>query len=259
MTPRARLLMVVLAGAGFAAFFLWGLSGLPDFGHYHGVYGQLLNEVSVPERNITDVVTAVNFDYRGFDTMGEEFILFASVIAVALLLRAQRDEVEQTDSPDARIGRQAEVSDAVRVLGMGLIAPTVVFGIYVVAHGHLTPGGGFQGGVVLASALLLVYLAGEYRWVQELRPLPLVEAAEAFGGGGYVLIGLAGMVFGVAFLDNVLPYGTLGQLNSGGVVPLINFAVGLEVAAGFVLLLTEFFEQSLILRRLAERGGTAPQ
>lgn len=251
--------MVLLAGAGFAAFFVWGLAGLPDFGHYHGVYGQVLNTVSVPERNITDVVTAVNFDYRGVDTMGEEFILFASVISVALLLREQRGEVEQRDPRDARTGRPAEVTDAVRVLGLGLIAPTVVFGIYVVAHGHLTPGGGFQGGVVLASALLLVYLAGDYRWVQELRRIPWVDAAEAVGAGGYVLIGLAGMVFGAAFLDNVLPHGTLGQLNSGGVVPLINFAVGLEVAGGFVLLLTEFFEQSLILRRLAEQGGTALQ
>jgi multicomponent Na+:H+ antiporter subunit B len=104
---------------------------------------------------------------------------------------------------------------------------------------------------VLASALLLVYLAGEYRWVEELRPISLVEGAEATGAGAYVLIGAAGMVFGVAFLDNILPVGTLGQLNSGGVVPFINLAVGLEVAAGFVLLLTEFLVQSVILRRLA--------
>src|SRR4051795_9349607 len=64
--------------AGLAALFLWGLRGLPRFGSYPGPYGDLLNSVAVGERKATDIVSAVNFDYRAFDTMGEEFILFAS-------------------------------------------------------------------------------------------------------------------------------------------------------------------------------------
>ena len=67
---------------------LWGFAGLPDFGDYRGPYGEILNRVAVPERSTTDVVTAVNFDYRGFDTLGEEFILFAAVIGVASILRS---------------------------------------------------------------------------------------------------------------------------------------------------------------------------
>ena len=253
MTLRGRTTLFLVGALGLAVFILWGYSGLPDFGHYRGPYGDVLNAVSVPERHITDVVTAVNFDYRGFDTLGEEFILFAAVIGVAILLRAQRDE-EEREALEFAFGRSApRTSDAVRALAVGLVGPTVVTGVYIVAHGHLTPGGGFQGGVVLATALLLVYLAGEYAVLRKAAPLSLVEVCEGVGGGGFALIGLAGVVAGAAYLENVLPLGQVGHLNSAGTVPLINLSVGLEVAAGFVLILVEFLEQTLMVR-LKERA-----
>jgi multicomponent Na+:H+ antiporter subunit B len=248
VTRRGRIILFMVGAGGVATFALWGYWGLPDFGHYRGPYGDILNAVAVPERHITDVVTAVNFDYRGFDTLGEEFILFAAVIGVAILLRAQRDE-EERDASEFAFGRSApRISDAVRALAIALVGPTVVTGLYVVVHGHLTPGGGFQGGVVLATALLLVYLAAEYSVLRKLAPFSLVEACEGVGGGGFAIIGLAGFVAGSAYLENVLPLGKVGAVNSAGVVPLINLAVGLEVAAGFVLILVEFLEQTLMVR-----------
>jgi multicomponent Na+:H+ antiporter subunit B len=139
-------------------------------------------------------------------------------------------------------------SDAVRVLGVGLTPPTVLFGIYVVVHGHLTPGGGFQGGVILATGVLLVYLAGEFDDLHGLYTEVALERAEAAGAGGYIAIGLLGLLAGSTFLDNVLPYGAIGKVFSAGTVPLINFSVGLEIAAGLVLLLTTFLHQTLVLR-----------
>jgi multicomponent Na+:H+ antiporter subunit B len=248
VTRRGRINLFLVGAAGLTTLLLWAYSGLPDFGHYRGPYGDVLNAVSVPERHITDVVTAVNFDYRGFDTLGEEFILFAAVIGVAILLRAQRDE-EEREPLESAFGRSApRTSDAVRGLAIGLVGPTVVTGLYIVAHGHLTPGGGFQGGVVLATALVLVYLAGEYSFLRRAAPMSLVEVTEAVGGGGFAVIGLLGVISGVAYLENVLPLGEIGALNSAGTVPLINVAVGLEVAAGFVLILVEFLEQTLMVR-----------
>jgi multicomponent Na+:H+ antiporter subunit B len=248
MSRRARITVFFIAASGLALLTLWGYAGLPDFGHYLGPYGDVLNAVSVPERNITDVVTAVNFDYRGFDTLGEEFILFAAVIGVAILLRAQRDE-EEREASEFAFGRSApRTSDAVRVVAIVLVGPTVVTGLYIVAHGHLTPGGGFQGGVILATALILVYLASEYSYLRTAAPEPLIEVCEAVGGGGFAVIGLAGLIGGVAYMENVLPLGQLGHLNSAGTVPLINLSVGLEVAAGFVLILLEFLAQTLRVR-----------
>jgi multicomponent Na+:H+ antiporter subunit B len=123
----------------------------------------------------------------------------------------------------------------------------VLFGIYVVAHGHLTPGGGFQGGVVLATGALLVYLSGEYVTLRRVRPQNLIDRAEALGAGGYVVTGLFGLVAAGAFLTNALPLGAPGTLLSAGTIPVINVAVGLEVAAGFTLLLSEFLEQTLVM------------
>jgi multicomponent Na+:H+ antiporter subunit B len=69
------------------------------------------------------------------------------------------------------------------------------------------------------------------------------------GAGGYGAVGLLGLWWGIGFLDNVLPAGTPGQLPSSGTILALNLVVALAVAAGFVLLLTEFLEQTLEVRR----------
>ena len=78
--------------------------------------------------------------------MGEEFILFAAVLGVAILLQAQRDQTEQPPDEDAADRHTPATSNAVRVVGLALVGPVVLFGIYVVAHGHLSPGAGSRAG-----------------------------------------------------------------------------------------------------------------
>ena len=92
MTGRQRLWIFVAGAAGLVAFLLWGLAGLPAFGHYPGPYGDIINRVAVAQTNATGVVSAVNFEYRGFDTLGEEFILFAAAAGIATVLRRLRGE-----------------------------------------------------------------------------------------------------------------------------------------------------------------------
>jgi multicomponent Na+:H+ antiporter subunit B len=248
MTLRVRRVVFLVAAAALAGVLAWGFGGLPRFGTFDGAYGQLLNRLAVPQRHITDVVTAVNFDYRGFDTLGEEFIFFAAVLGVVLILRAQRDE-HDGHRADYATGRAVPpTSDAVRVLGLGLTPPTVLFSLYLVTHGHLTPGGGFQGGVILATGVLLIYLAGEFDDLHGLYTESALERGQSVGAAGYVAIGLLGMAAGTAFLDNVLPLGRIGSVFSAGTVPLINMSVGLEIAAGLVLLLTTFLHQTIVIR-----------
>ncbi len=250
-----RRLRGVVFGAGvvgFAAVFLLGLSGLPPVGRYRGPYGDVINQATVPERHVADAVTAVNFDYRGFDTLGEEFILFASVIGALLLLRKQPDERREAPRDRAPDHPRIPPSDAVRVLSLALIGPTLVFGIYIVTHGQCSPGGGFQGGVIVATALLQIYLTGDFVSMAAFVRHRAMAFAESAGAGGYALIGLVGLAAGGLFLQNVLPLGQTGTLLSGGTVPLISLAVGFEVAAGFALLLRAFLEETLELRL---RGG----
>ena len=254
MSDRVRLRVFLVSGLAFGALLVWGLAGLPDFGHYRGPLGNIYNAISVPERSSTDVVTTVNFDFRGFDTLGEEFILFAAVVGVASLLRRLRGEREGQPDDDAAGRHVPPTSLAIRAVGLGLVAPTVLIGLYIVAHGQQTPGGGFQGGVILASALLLTYLAGDYLTMRRVGPTWLIEAAEGAGASGFVLIAATGLVFAGAFFENWLPVRMPGQLVSAGTIPLDNVAVGLAVAGGFCFMLIEFLQQTLVRRRGRGRG-----
>lgn len=237
---------------GFIVVFVWGVSGLPAFGHYLGPYGDAVNAGVVRLRHITDAVTAVNFDYRGIDTLGEEFILFISTIGVMVVLRRQRAE-EKPQAGDQGLARRAPPnSDAVRVLGLGLLGPLLVFGIYIVVHGQLTPGGGFQGGVLLASGFWLVYLAGGPELAKAVRSWGGITAAKAGGAAAYALIGLSALAVGRAFLANWLPLGEVGSVFSGGTVALLDLAVGCEVAGAFSMLVDAFMEETLMA---AERKG----
>lgn len=243
MTPAVRRILFLFGGAPLAGLLAWGISGLPGFGHYPGPYGQLVDHLSVPERNATDVVTAVNLDFRGLDTVGEEFILFSSVTAVSVLLRRQAREAEESEEEE-QPGRSSPArDDGLLLFGVGLASVVVLFGVYLVTHGQLTPGGGFQGGAVLASALLLLYLVAGMRAIRRLAPTGLLELGDGLGAGAFVVVGMAAVALGAAFLQNFLPVGRRGLINSAGTMPIIYLAVGLEVATGFTLVLVEFLHQ----------------
>src|SRR5207248_3537498 len=124
-----------------------------------------------------------------------------------------------------------------------VVPPLVVLGLWVVAHGYITPGGGFQGGVIVAGAAALVYLCGSYRAFRRATPYPLVDVAEGLSVAGFVGIGLGTLAAGGAFLENLLPLGTPGTLHSAGTIGLENGLVGLAVAAAFSIVMIEFLEE----------------
>jgi multicomponent Na+:H+ antiporter subunit B len=238
MTRRARLALFGIGAAGLALLLVTGIAGLPDFGHYRGPYGDVLNQVAVSERHATSVVAAVVYDYRSLDTMGEELILFCSVLGVALLLREHREGRRREDDPVR--------SETLRFFGLGAVAATLLIGLVVIAYGYVSPGGGFQGGVIAGSAALLVWGAGSYAAFRRLSPEWLVDLGKALGAAGFVLVGIVGLLAaGVAF-ENFLPLGTPGTLLSAGQIPVLNWAAGLEVAAAMTLLFAEFLEDVMV-------------
>jgi multicomponent Na+:H+ antiporter subunit B len=243
VTLRGRLALFGFGAAGLGLLLGWAMTGLPDFGAQTSRYAQILNGTAVAQRHVTNVVAAVVFDYRGFDTLGEEFIVLGSVFGVALLLREVRDETIGRPRDETR-------SEAVQAVGLAAAALAVLVGLYVLAHGYVTPGGGFQGGVVLASAFALIYLAGSYRAYRRLTPEWLVDGAEAAGAGAYAIVGVVGLLLGLAYLQNLLgnSLGTPGTLGSSGSIAILNIATGLEIAAAFVLIFTEFLEELQVER-----------
>lgn len=249
MSLAFRYYSSLLSMACLLALYIVATIFMPRAGDYRGPYGDILNAIAPEERHATDIVTAITFDYRGLDTLGEELILFASVIGVAVMLRRHRDEreatVKETERPFA-IRPVSNASDAVRLLTAALIGPSVTFGLYIVAHGQISPGGGFQGGTILASVPLIVYLAATPERYLRIAPTHLVERAEAAGVLAFIVIGLIGFFATGIFLDNIFPLGPMPpNISSSGMIFLLNLATGLEVSGGFVFLLTAFAAEGL--------------
>ena len=143
-----------------------------------------------------------------------------------------------------------KMSKIVRTIS-GIAFPfAMIYGLYVIAHGHLTPGGGFQGGAIAASACAMILVAFGSKWTLDKIKEKRLSIFESLGGIGFIAIALLGLVFGTAFFNNFLTgsnflFGTipatgsgLADINTGGVLPLMNFAVGLKVIVGlFVIVL----------------------
>lgn len=238
----ARRIAAALGVLAFAAVLAIAFARVPPSGSGASASASSILGRVVAERHTTDAVAAVTFDYRGVDTLGEEYILFVSIVGVATLLRKHSDEEEHEGDEDDHPWR---ASDAVAVAAAAVVLAMVVVGAYLVTHGQVSPGGGFQGGVVLASAPIVVYLTANARTFCKLAPEPLVVTAESIGVAGYVLLGAAGVARTAPFLTNVLPLGRAGQVLSAGTILALNVSVGLAVAGGLLVLALAFMRDAI--------------
>jgi multicomponent Na+:H+ antiporter subunit B len=245
---RPRAVLAVLIGVGLAALAVWAVTDITPFGTPSGPANGFVRTLA-HQRQVANAVNGITYDLRGFDTLGEELILFVAALGTAVLLRHGRGEEVEEEAAEADEERGPRTADLLRVAGAVLVGPAIVLGIWVVTHGHLGPGGGFQGGVILAGGLLLVYAAGQVLALAHLEPTSLVEAADAVGAMAYALVAIGGLVFAGVALFNFLPYGTLSMLLSSGTIALLSCAVGVEVTGAVALILTEFLDQTLLRGR----------
>lgn len=249
MTRRARLTVFFVAVSGVGTLLLLAFADMPHFGTTFHPYRTAAIRATLAHAT-ANAVSSVNFDQRGFDTLAEESILLGSVLSVSTLLRPQHDE-------EPREGIGGRVLDSTVLMGWIMLPVTLVIGLDVIAHGHLTPGGGFQGGVVAGTGIHLLYVAGRYPMLERLRPLRAFEWGEAAGAGAFACVGVSGVVIVGAFLSNFIAKGSLGTLFSAGTVGLLNGAVGIEVASGVIVLISRFLEQAIGLKpkAAAHQGG----
>ncbi len=214
--------LLTLLALAFGLWWLLPLVGpgpLGEAASYFATHG-------VQDNGTANLVTAVVVNYRGFDTLGEVVVLFASVSGASFVLRRREGLTRLVPVP------------ASEFLGTGaraLFGPIVVFGAYIFVHGHLTPGGGFQGGAVVAAAVLLLLLADRDKAL----PHGFMSWMESLSGFGIVVAGLVGLGVTGSFLANegVIGMGEWNRLFSGGLVPIIYVLVGLKVGAELSALL----------------------
>jgi multicomponent Na+:H+ antiporter subunit B len=151
----------------------------------------------------------------------------------------------------------SEMTKIVKTTANVLFPFSMIFGLYVIAHGHLTPGGGFQGGAIVASGCALLLVAYGSPWVFDRIKDKRLAAFESLCAIGFITVAFLGLVFSAVFFGNFLAgsgllFGTtpatgstLADFNTGGVLPLMNFAVGVKVIAGlFVIVLVMAYASS---------------
>jgi multicomponent Na+:H+ antiporter subunit B len=221
----AIFLLIILA-VGISS----SLAKIP-FGTSKTKVGRYYINEGIEETGAVNIVTSVVINYRGFDTLGEVTVLFIAAIGLSAVL---------TDSTTREITK-IEPSSLVLSTGCRLLFPLIlVFGSYIFIHGHLTPGGGFQGGAIVASGFLLIYLGcRERRIIRSASNL-----AESLGGLTFVVIGLLGLAFGGYFLLNFLPKGTANMLFSAGIIPIIYIAIGFKVGSELASIIDNLIEES---------------
>ena len=152
----------------------------------------------------------------------------------------------------------SEMSKIVRTISNITFPFMMVFGLYVIAHGHLTPGGGFQGGAVAASGCAMLLVAYGSGWVIGKIKLSRLSAFESLGALGFIGTAFFGLIFGGWFFNNFLvrtgilfnivpATGFTGsEFNTAGVLPLMNFSVGVKVIAGvFAIVVVMAYASSL--------------
>ncbi len=174
----------------------------------------------IQELGATNLVTAIVVTYRGLDTLGEVTVLFLAATGVSVLLRRTNTGSDSPNPP------KRESSEILQTATQLLTPFIVMFGAYIFINGHLTPGGGFQGGAVIASAVLLLFLTNPYQSVNH----RILKIIESLSGASYVLVGILGLFLAGGFLDNrILPLGEPGRILSAGAIPIIYTFIGLKV------------------------------
>ena len=176
---------------------------------------------TIEKSKVANVITAIVVNYRGLDTLGEVTVLFLATTGIASILYRRKEE-ENTETERLSLPSSTIVRSGARVL-FPMIA---LLGIYVFIHGHLTPGGGFQGGTIVATGFLLMLISykgfntnhNNMVWI------------ESLAGLSFIFLGIWGLVSDNTFLGNIPEVGKLNSLISGGLIPIIYIAVGFKVA-----------------------------
>lgn len=211
------MVLLIITGMFFMFFDLYD-SFEPATGLKKNSIAKYYADNGVKEVGAQNLVTAIVVTYRGFDTLGEVTILFLAASIIGFFLKKSEKEKEPK--------KKRKVSELFST-GSDLIFPIMIlFGVYIFINGHLTPGGGFQGGAVIATGVLLMLLADKKRIISH----RLMEVIESFSGFAYVSIGVLGIILAGGFLDNrFIPFGEFGTLLSAGAIPIIYLFVGLKV------------------------------
>mgnify|MGYP001817217747 FL=1 len=149
------------------------------------------------------------------------------------------------------------MSMIVQTVARWLKGPVLLFGIYIVLYGHLTPGGGFGGGVIIACAFIMVTLAAGEVAGLSLFSKGAASRLDSIGLLAFLVIAWLGTLLGSHFFENFIgtPQTAHFTLISGGTMPLSNIALGLKVASALFLVFTVLAALQVVERAVGGEPG----
>ena len=199
-------------------------------------------EDGLQDTGAVNIVTGMILDYRAFDTFGESNVLFIATCTVLILLRSDKKKDKQQEQAEQRREQHYEPKDdsILQKVTFLLFPVIVIFGIYVILNGHISPGGGFSGGAIVGAGLILYanafgfeklnrfFTEKTYKWIS--------FSALAF----YCLAKSYSFFTGANHLESGIPLGIPGAILSSGLILPLNICVGLVVACTMYAFYTLF-------------------
>ncbi|WP_088102912.1 hydrogen gas-evolving membrane-bound hydrogenase subunit E [Halalkalibacter urbisdiaboli] len=189
----------------------------------------------VQETGAINLVTSVLYDYRTFDTLGEATVLLTAAAILAFLVPVIKAKMPGT-----------KFTMLVYQTTTFLIPFLAVLGVYLVLFGHLTPGGGFVGGVVLSIVPILLTVTYGVEFSEFKFKPAKKKLLENIGAIGFILLGLLAVLTGSNFLANGqanFDLGNSGELISAGLIPYLNLMIGIKVGAGLAIIFNSLIKE----------------
>ena len=237
--PHQRALAALLLVGLTGALLILATFDMPAFGAVDApaqshVAPRYIND-SYSEIGIPNIVTSVLASYRGFDTFGEVVVVFAAAVGVLSLLTVSNSA--GTRVPDHLL--KASHHKILRVVSKVLIAPILLFALYVQFHGDYGPGGSFQAGVIFAAAIIVYTMLFGLDAARQVINVTVVRILAAVGVLLYGSVGVVAMLNGKNFLDyDALAHDPLHGQHYG--IIAIELGVGITVAAVMILIYFSF-------------------
>ncbi len=224
-----RVLAVILAII-IAAYMIYIVVNLPSFGDPDNPAN---NEVSrkyiedgLSDTGAVNIVSGIILDYRVFDTFGESTVLFVSSAAVIILLRNKRREEGKGPKEVIYVYR----SDLIlRKVAKFLVPIALLFGIYIILNGHVSPGGGFSGGAILGGALILFFSSFGSEEMGKFFTYRTFNTVIISSLIAYAILKSYSFYTGANQIHSAIPLGTPGNILSSGLILPLNIFVGLIV------------------------------
>lgn len=192
-------------------------------------------EQGLEETGAVNIVAGMILDYRAFDTLGESHVLFIAACCVLILLRIDHGKdgkptSEKIAEEEHDRNYEPKNDKILQKAAILLVPPIILFGIYVVLNGHLSPGGGFSGGAIIGAGLILYLNAFGFQKTQRFFSYRLFQKVTLVSLLFYSAAKTYSFYTGANHLANGIPKGTPGNILSSGLILPLNICVGMVVA-----------------------------